>query len=74
MANIRVAARYAEALLTAAEEQQLLDRIAADMKALEETMRKFEKIIGRKYNLFILLLSITVLSYDHCQLFQYFFF
>ncbi len=48
MANIRVAARYAEALLTAAEEQQLLDRIAADMKALEETMRK-----SREFFLFL---------------------
>ena len=48
MANIRIAARYAEALLTAAEEQKLLDRIAADMKALEETMRK-----SREFSLFL---------------------
>lgn len=48
MANIRVAARYAEALLTAAEEQKLLDRVAADMMALEETMRK-----SREFSLFL---------------------
>lgn len=48
MANVRIAARYAEALMTAAEEQQLRERVAADMKALEETMRK-----SREFSLFL---------------------
>jgi F-type H+-transporting ATPase subunit delta len=48
MANYRIATRYAEALLTAAEEQKLLDRIAADMKGLEETMQK-----SREFSLFL---------------------
>ena len=48
MANFRIAARYAEALITAAEEQQLLDRVAADMRALEETIQK-----SREFSLFL---------------------
>lgn len=39
MANIRIATRYAQALISAAEEQKLLDRVAADMETLERIMR-----------------------------------
>ena len=39
MANIRIATRYAQALISAAEKQKLLDRVAADMETLERIMR-----------------------------------
>ena len=38
MANVRVAKRYAEALMSAAEEKKLTDRTAEDLKLLQTTI------------------------------------
>ncbi len=48
MANIRVARRYAEALMTGAEERKLLDRVALDLETLERTLRE-----SREFGLFL---------------------
>ena len=39
MANFRIATRYAEALMTAAEEQQVLNRVASDVETLDRIIK-----------------------------------
>lgn len=48
MPDIRAAKRYAEALISAAEEQQLLDRVTDDMQMLERMMKE-----SRDFSLFL---------------------
>ncbi|MBI2619380.1 MAG: ATP synthase F1 subunit delta [Ignavibacteriales bacterium] len=48
MANVRVARRYAEALMTGAEERKLLGRVAQDLELLDGMMKE-----SREFNLFL---------------------
>lgn len=48
MANVRVARRYAEALMSGAAERRLLDTIAADLESLSQTLQA-----SREFELFL---------------------
>ncbi|MEP0823547.1 MAG: F0F1 ATP synthase subunit delta [Ignavibacterium sp.] len=48
MRNSRVARRYAEALMTAAEEQKALDTVAGDLQGLERLLKE-----SREFRLFL---------------------
>ena len=45
MANVRVAHRYAEALMGAAEEQKIVERIAEDLKLLQTTIKESKEFL-----------------------------
>ena len=45
MANIRAAKRYAEALMSAAEEKKVLDRVTEDMQTLERMMKESREVM-----------------------------
>jgi len=59
MANIRLATRYAEALMMSAEEQKVLDRVAAEMEMLDRMLQNSRE--------FLLFLKSPVISREKKQ-------